>query len=84
MSNVILEGNSTRAERSARLNLDPGRGDWGDGGDGRSFVRGQSLQMIICKRPDPLDDHLQVACPPNDHLQETGSFDHLQVAGSSG
>ena len=65
MSNVALEGNSTRAERSARLNLDPGRGDWGDGGDGRSFVRGQSLYMIICKRPDPLGDHLQVACPSN-------------------
>ena len=33
-------------------NLPPGQ--W-------SFARGRSLQMIICKRPDPLDDHLQVA-----------------------
>ena len=48
-------------ERSARLNLDPGRGDEGDGGDRRSFVRGQSLEMIICKRPYPTNDHLQVA-----------------------
>ena len=23
------------------------------------IARGRSLQMIICKRPDPLDDHLQ-------------------------
>ena len=48
-------------ERSARLNLDPGRGDKGDGDDVWSFVRDQSLQMIICKRPDPQDDHLQEA-----------------------
>ena len=40
-------------ERSARLNLDHGKGDKGCGGG----------QMIICKRPDPPDDHLQVACP---------------------
>ena len=41
---------------SVRLNLDPGRGDRGEGW---SFVRGQSLRMVICKRPDPPDDHLQ-------------------------
>ena len=28
-------------------------------GDGWSFLRGQSLQMIICKRPGPMDDYLQ-------------------------
>ena len=48
-------------ERSAILNLDPGKGDKGDGGYGRSFARGQSLQMIICKKSVPLDDHLQEA-----------------------
>ena len=48
-------------EKSARLNLDPGRGDRVDGGDGRSFARGWSLRMIICKRPVPPDDHLQEA-----------------------
>ena len=29
--------------------------------DGWSFLRGQSLQMIICKRTEPLNDHLQEA-----------------------
>ena len=57
-------------ERSARLNLDPGRGDWGDGWSfaiGQSlwiiwsFARGRSSQMIICKRPVPLNDHFQEA-----------------------
>ena len=28
--------------------------------------------MIICKRPYPLDDHLQVGVPPDDHLQVAG------------
>ena len=49
-------------ERSARLNLDPGRGDNGDTGDGLSFARAWSLLMIICKKP----------VPPNDQLQEAG------------
>ena len=26
--------------------------------------------MIICERSAPQDDHLRVAVPPNDHLQE--------------
>ena len=29
--------------------------------------------MIICKRPDPSDDHLQESGPPSDHLQKAGS-----------
>ena len=48
-------------EKSARLNLDAGRGDRVDGGDGRSFARGWSLRMIICKSLDPPDDYLQEA-----------------------
>ena len=45
-------------ERSARLNLDPGRCDKCDGW---SFARGRPLWMIICKRLVPQDDHLQEA-----------------------
>ena len=47
--------------RSARLNLDSGRGDKGDVGEGWSFARGRFLWMIICNRPDPPDDHLHGA-----------------------
>ena len=50
-------------ERSARLNLNPDRGDKGDGGGRRLFTRGRSLCMIICKKTDPPDDHLQMAGP---------------------
>ena len=38
-------------ERSAWLNLDPGRGDY----------RVTGVTMIICKRPDPPDDNMQKA-----------------------
>ena len=35
-----------------------------------------ALQMIICKRPAPPDDHLQEVdvVPPDHHLQEAGLF----------
>ena len=49
--------------RNAKLNLDPGRGDYGDGGDRWSFARGRPLRMIIWKRPVTPDDHLQKAGP---------------------
>ena len=51
--------------------------------------------MIICKRPDPPDDHLQVACPSIWSFASSWilqmiickwpspPYDHLQVAGSS-
>ena len=29
--------------------------------------------MIICKRPDPQDDHFKGQDAPDDHLQEAGS-----------
>jgi len=32
-------------------------------GKGGSFARGQSIQMIICKRPVDRDDHLQEVVP---------------------
>ena len=36
------------------------------------FLRGRSFWIIICKRPAPLDKHLQEVVLPDDHLQEAG------------
>ena len=63
--------------------MDPGRGASCDGGDGRSFARGQHFQMIICKRPAPPDDHLQEAGPFGCFISErqVSLDDYLQEAG---
>ena len=49
ISKDVVKQEQIVLERSARLNLDPGRGDEGDGGDS-------------CKSA-PTDDHLQEAGP---------------------
>ena len=70
-------------ERSARLNLDPGRGDWGDGW---SFAIGQSLRIIwsfargrsghprwsFARSRSLWMIIFKRLAPPEDHLQEAG------------
>ena len=51
-------------------------------GDGWSFLRGQSLQMIICKRLDHLDMSIcKLPVPPDDHLQVAESSEWSFASG---